>query len=166
MVEVNWAVDDPPHPASRPYEGRSDAEQAGLPEVLALTREGWWLAPDPPMWVFLPAVWPVRERTWVPDRSTNYMTRWSDNGYSDRVSWSDHDYAEVETDVNVLLGQVGLPDRPAGRLWLLRIPAQFNALDDVLDGLVSSAEGHGIIPSCNRDFVAHVAHRLQLLFDA
>lgn len=165
MVEVNWAVDDPPHPVSRRHEGRSDVQQAELPEVLALAEEGWCLAPDAPMWVFLPAVWPVSERTWVPDRSTNYVTRWSDSGYSDRVPWSDHDYTEVEADMNMLLGQAGVPGRPAGRLWLLRVPAQFKDLDDVLDDLVSSADAQSVVPNCNRDFVVHVAHRLQPLFD-
>ena len=66
--------------------------------------------------------------------------------------------------MNMLLLQAGVPDRPPGRLWLLRIPAQFNELDDVLDDLVSSAAESNIIPSCNRDFVAHVARRIQLLF--
>ncbi|MEV0158336.1 hypothetical protein AB0H57_32280 [Micromonospora sp. NPDC050686] len=94
-----WGADQPPDPAAaRAAETDADGlmpEQ--LPEVREPIARGWQLAPDAPMLVFLPLVWPPQQRTWVPDRATRYET------------WTELDPKTYE----VL--SLGLGIRPAGR---------------------------------------------------
>ena len=127
-----------------------------LPDVLKARDEGWYLAPDAPMWAFLPAVWPAEHRRWLEDRSIRW-TRVSCSGPpSTEVPWSAWDYLEHERDVNELLTASSVPPRPAGRLWLLRPPQVFPDLDSTIDSLAEGAVQAEIALTCSREFVEFV----------
>jgi hypothetical protein len=81
------------------------------------------------------------------------------------VPWSAADHAEVEADINALLAKCGIPSRPAGRLWLLRPPPGYPALDAVLRHLVAAADAADIEVMASPKLVAHVNAELQRLFD-
>ena len=123
MAKGDWH-DVAAHPLSS-AEGspRITAEVESLSEVMALTREGWKIAPDAPVWAFLPAVWPDDYRTWVHDRATRYAiaytARANDEVTHTRVALSDNDIEDLERDLSELAKLAGFPDRPTGRIWLL-----------------------------------------------
>lgn len=116
------------------------------------------------MWVFLPAVWPASSCRWVPDRSTHYAFVSCDHEPARREPWTSQDVDEVEADMNDLLAGCGLPPRPAGRLWLLRPPAGFAALDDALRELIRRGEAAGAPIMACPQFVAAVDDALAVLF--
>ena len=75
----DWS-DDPPHPIEQPELTGPARRPEELLEIQRLLSEGWELAPDAPVWVFLPAIWPRNERTWVPDRVSRTATVYDING--------------------------------------------------------------------------------------
>lgn len=76
MTDADWQVDPP---ASVSVDGpRVAQERAELPEVLEPQAHGWVMAPNAPVWSWLPAVFPRTHRTWVHDRSTAYCLEWVD----------------------------------------------------------------------------------------
>ncbi|GAB3402007.1 DUF5956 family protein [Flindersiella endophytica] len=165
-VRHDWGLGEPPHPVAGGHAGRSELEPADLPEVRQLVGEGWELAPDAPMYVFLPAVWPAELRTWVPDRSTRYATNWrsSPSDPVSRVPWEEELRRDLEAGANRDLERVGIAPRPPDRLWLLRPPAGFARLDALLTYLaVEQAEQRGLDPSCNPAFVGFVGDELRRL---
>lgn len=91
-----------------------------LPEVLTLVGQGWALAPDAPVWSFLPAVFPRTHRTWVRDRSTWYCQEWVDGVHRGRSVASDEDVADVYRLNADHAGRCGFPDWDSTRIWLLR----------------------------------------------
>ncbi|SCL44667.1 hypothetical protein GA0070604_0527 [Micromonospora eburnea] len=156
-----WGIDQPPDPAvARAADTDADGltpEQ--LPEVRELTARGWQLAPDAPMLVFLPAVWPPQLRTWVPDRASRYET-WTEldpktyevlRERTVRSSWESRN--EVENDNDALLADAGITGRPRGRLWLLKPPPGFTSVDDFLAELGRRADTAGIDGACSPEYV-------------
>jgi Family of unknown function (DUF5956) len=138
-----------------------------LPAVLAARADGWFLAPDAPLWSFLPAVWPTAARAWVPDRSVRlvHMSRDGPDGRDDVVvPWSAWDHAEVERDVDALLRSAGVPARPFGRLWLLRPPPHVEDLDDAVDSLAAGAGAAGVPLMCCAALVDCVAAQVREWF--
>ncbi|MFF3215581.1 DUF5956 family protein [Streptomyces sp. NPDC002886] len=146
----------------------SELEPDRLPEVRELGEWGWSLAPDAPMWVFLPFVWPSGARTWVPDRST----RWQIETILDTthqlldvtclpISEAEREVQERDTAAD--LAHVGIPPRPAGRLWLLRPVGGFEDVEGVLDHLCASAETRGVPAGLSAGFAERCAHELRIL---
>lgn len=93
-----------------------------LPEVRALMRQGWRPLDPAPLYSLLPAAWPVTHRTWVPDRLPKVGMGGTTDSYwgtiappPDDDDW--HDYFLADD-----LRAAGLPEPPAGRIWLLRSP--------------------------------------------
>ncbi|WP_258724902.1 DUF5956 family protein [Cellulomonas sp. NS3] len=125
-----------------------------LPSVAAARAQGWHLAPDAPLWCFLPAVWPARQRAWVPDRSVRVVRTVCDGVPGPEIPWSAWDHAEVEGVVASLLADAGVPARPPGRLWLLRPPPGTRDLDDAVDRLAAGAESAGVPVRCCAELVA------------
>lgn len=136
----DWS-NDPPAPGSVPGGGRVDLAPEDLPEVRRLVDEGWELAPDAPVWAFLPAVWPRSQRTWVPDRGTRTAVTFEGTTCR-RMDWTGEDYAERDADYASLCRDAGVADRPAGRLWLLRPPAGWT-VQRVLEQVVEEVAGAG-----------------------
>lgn len=139
-MQDNWST-DPPAPGSVPTDGRDPAAPELLPEVRALVSDGWVLAPEAPVWAFLPAVWPRSHRTWVRDRGTRTSLSF-EGATSRRVDWRDHDYAERDADYASLCRQAGVTERPAGRLWLLRPPTPWT-VEQILEQVVQELTGTG-----------------------
>lgn len=135
-----------------------------LPEVRAAVAAGWFLAPDAPMWVFLPPLWPKRARAWVPDRSTHYMVGACTSQPSRRVPWTQDVIAEMEQNANSELERCGLPARPANRIWLLKPPPSFGGLDDVLGQLCKVAHRRGVEPIASRSMAEVAAGELEHVF--
>lgn len=121
VIVHDWN-DDSPSPLSQSG-SRLDLLPEQLPEVQALLREGWELAPPAPVWAFLPAVWPRAHRTWVFDRAV-CMSLDTEGGVSQARAWGEAEYVERDNDYALLCRQSGVTTRPSGRLWLLRPPAR------------------------------------------
>jgi hypothetical protein len=137
-----------------------------LPLVQAARAMGYEPAPEAPLWCFLPAIWRNDARAWVRDTRIRHQTVSCGGKPASRVPWSTADYAEVEADTNDLLGECGLPPRPAGRVWLLRLPPGYFTLDDVMTRLMVAAEAAGADVMASARFVVHVDAELRRLFDA
>lgn len=116
--------------------------------------EGWEEAPEAPMWVWLPAVWPAQHRLWIPG-----STAWTTTGGQ---PW-DEDDAEFEASVNADLGSVGVPHRPEGRRWFLELPDGHERLDPLLESFVREVESKGYeailgVPAFPRIVEREIAH--------
>jgi hypothetical protein len=139
VVAYDWGLDQAPHPVSAGRDERVDQEPDRLPEVRLLVGEGWRLAPDAPVFAFLPAVWPARLRTWVPDRAARYEERSVMDPGGGRVrrtftvAWSDDTREDIDDDV----------DWSLGRLWLLKPPEGFASVDAFLDHVEQRAREAG-----------------------
>lgn len=164
MATFDWGANEQP---VVPTGERLSVEAADLPEVVDLQSQGWVLAPDEPMWVFLPAIWPTTHRAWVVDRSTRWLERSRDGQVVERVPWSADVFDEVESDLNALLVEAEVPPRPAGRLWLLKPPSALLSVQDVIDRMIAPTlvADSEIVPSCNPEFVRHAQRTVQELFD-
>ena len=79
------------------------------------------VAPDAPLWLFLPAVWPVESRAWIRDNRIRQLRTMIEGRWVD-LPWGTADYVEPEAGEQPLIQALGLPPRPAGRVWLLRPP--------------------------------------------
>ncbi|MPY79084.1 MAG: hypothetical protein GEV04_11445 [Actinophytocola sp.] len=116
MVLADWGVSDPPLVL---LEGQLSAPQSAavvkdLPEVRTAIEDGWYVAPDPPMWVYIPALWPRFARAWLPDRSTHYMIVSCTGQPTRRVPWTADLAADIEQDANSDLQNCGLPVHRTG----------------------------------------------------
>lgn len=124
-----------------------------LPVVVAARADGWHLAPEAPIWAFLPAVWPAEARAWVPDRSVRLSRMQCDGGIEAVIPWTAWDFAETERDTNDMLVESGVPARPFGRLWLLKPPPSFTDLDDVTEAITAGAQADGVPHTCCAELV-------------
>ncbi|MFD5417399.1 DUF5956 family protein [Streptomyces sp. NPDC127069] len=168
---MSWDAGGSPHRQAGRRSGRSELEADRLPEVRELGELGWVLAPEAPMWVFLPFVWPSHARTWVPDRSTRWQIDTTTDGSGRVVEAECHPVTETEQetqerDALTDLAGVGIPPRPPGRLWLLRPVGGFEDLDAVLDHLCAQAEAHGVPVGLSAAFAALCADELEAAADA
>lgn len=165
VVTFDWGVEDPP--LHVPRGARCDCEPIdsddpwGLPSVQAAVHQGYEPAPEAPMWCFLPAIWPATARAWTPDRRVRRMLIQCAGAAPVRVPWSTSDYAEIERDINLFLGEWGIPPRPFGRIWLLRLPARFASLDELLMSreVESVVAEVGVVAS--PEFVRRIDHELR-----
>ncbi|GAB3199283.1 hypothetical protein GCM10027062_15430 [Nocardioides hungaricus] len=143
--------DDPPSPSS----SREPTSQSApdLPEVRALLADGWQLAPEAPLFAFLPAVWPREHRIWVHDRSTHYSEEFVDGGPG-RLVVADRESVEMfDNDMAALCESAGVPSRPADRVWLLRVPAESRwTVEDVLGEIRRRARAAGVPVRTSRQF--------------
>ncbi len=165
----NWGLDEPPHPSAAGELPPVDLLPEQLPEVVALTAQGWELAPDAPGWTLLPAIWPRSHRTWVPDRCIRWATVTCGDREPVQERLGDEDSASVECDYAVTAQHHGLPGRPAGRLWLLRPPSSWT-LEGVLSILERAADRADADRGRRREdatrFTTVVAQELSRLFDS
>ncbi|MEU3315829.1 DUF5956 family protein [Streptomyces sp. NPDC006662] len=162
---MSWDVSGSPHRLAGRRSGRSELEPDRLPEVRELGELGWFLAPEAPMWVFLPFVWPAEARTWVPDRSTRWQIDTTVDASGRVVDVECHPVTESEQetqeeDVFADLARCGIPSRPTGRLWLLRPVGRFEDLGAVLDHLCARAEASGVPLGLSAAFVELCAGEL------
>ncbi|MEV4627671.1 DUF5956 family protein [Micromonospora sp. NPDC049523] len=166
MVTIDWGLDQPPAPAAGEHMGKVAAEASQLPEVRELIGQGWELAPAAPHLGFLPAVWPRRLRTWVPDRSTHYEQRYVTTPATGATRTftavsSEEELAVVERDLDSLLAQSGVTGRPRGRLWLLKPPPGFDSVDAFLQHVGQRIETAATPASSSIDFVRTTAEALE-----
>ncbi len=131
---VARTVDDP-HAAKFPR-----AEE--LPEVQALMREGWRTLDAGPLHCLLPASWPSRHRTWVPDRLPRVAMCATTDHYVGRMV-----PAELDDDwqPNEAAEDAGLPAPPSRRIWLLRSPwprIPVSVIYQIIWSLVEGRPGH------------------------
>jgi hypothetical protein len=93
-----------------------------LSEVQQLMGQGWRPLDCAPLYCLLPAAWPSEHRAWVPDRRPRVgMGATTDTYWGAIVPLPDDDYDPDEHIVENAR-RAGLPDPPAGRIWLLRSP--------------------------------------------
>ncbi|WP_326561776.1 DUF5956 family protein [Micromonospora sp. NBC_01796] len=166
MATIDWGPDQPPDPTAGEHVGKVAAEASQLPEVRQLMGQGWELAPNAPHLGFLPAVWPRRLRTWVPDRSTHYEQRYVTNPATGETRTftavsSEEELAVVERDLDSLLAQSGVAGRPRGRIWLLKPPPGFDSVDAFLQHVEQRIENAATPASFNVAFVRTTAEALE-----
>lgn len=165
MVEPDWGVDEAARsfgPALWSWEPVHSDRPEDLPEVAAALALGLHPADEAPLWCFVPAIWPKGERAWVRDCRVRHLTRGYSDGRWERLPWTAAEYAETEDDTNRALADLGLPPRPAGRIWLLRPPATYPTaqavLDDVWAGWVDGPD------TATPAFVEYADSRLRAIF--
>ena len=135
-----------------------------LDEVAEARRQGWFPLGEAPLWCFVPAVWPADARVWVRDRRIRHLTKQCEDGRLERMPWSAADYFEVEDDYNRFLTEYGVPPRPPGRIWLLRLPAAYGNLVEVLSDIWDSWRTAGGEDPPGPELVRHTARRLREIF--
>ncbi|GAA3043845.1 hypothetical protein GCM10017562_00830 [Streptomyces roseofulvus] len=165
---MSWDESGVPHRVASRRSGTSELEPDRLPEVRELVEMGWALAPEAPMWVFLPYVWPARARTWVPDRSTRWQidTTLDATGQILDVECHPLSPGEKETqeeDAAADLAIAGVPPRPRGRLWLLRPVGGLGDLQAVLEHLCAAAEARRVHTGLSVTFTRLCAGELEAL---
>src|SRR6478609_1128301 len=132
--------------------------------AVAAREDGFEVAPDAPLWLFLPAVWPVESRAWVRDNRIREL-RTMINGQWDGLPWGAADYFEVEASEQDVIRSFGLPPRPPGRVWLLRPPPGVSDLDQTVQLLTESARSAGVATEVTLEFFDHTARTLRALFE-
>jgi hypothetical protein len=167
MVEADWGIDDEPSffgprafGSAPVYSDRSE----DVPDVKAALAHGYFPAHEAPMWCFIPAIWPSNARAWVRDSRVRHLTRQCNGGPLERLPWTTADYAEDENDTNAFLAELGVPARPAGRIWLLRPPEPYGTAQDVLDDIWAGWEASGGPGMATPEFVQSAQRRLHQIF--
>jgi len=139
-----------------------DARSLAL--AIAAREDGFEVAPDAPLWLFLPAVWPVESRTWIRDNRIRRLRTMTEGKWDD-LPWGTADYFEMEASEQELIQAVGLPPRPPGRVWLLRPPPGVGDLGHILQLLSDSASSAGVTIDVSREFFDHTSRALRSLFE-
>lgn len=135
-----------------------------VPEVMAARAEGYHPAPEDPLWCFLPAIWPPTQRAWVRDCRVRYLMRRCGDEPPQRLPWTAAEYGEMEDLTNAMLAELGVPARPGGRIWLLRLPKQYPDLQVVLDDIRAGWLATGELDSDTPEFVAYARSWIHDLF--
>ncbi|MGC4748136.1 DUF5956 family protein [Micromonospora sp. DT201] len=163
-IAYDWGLDEPANPVADRAGEAAGLTPEQLPEVRELTARGWQLAPDAPLYAFLPAVWPRKLRTWVPDRATSYDTCYEQDPKTHTVLPTQTRVAgpaEIDEDHDWTLARVGITGRPRGRLWLLKPPHGYDSVDALLDEVWQRAQQQGIEATMNEPFVELTARTVR-----
>ena len=167
MTEADWGVDEQPttfDPACADWEPVYSDRADDVPEVQAARARGYLPAHEAPLWCFIPAIWPSDARAWVSDYRVRHLERYCEGGQSERLPWTTADYLRHEQDANVLLAELGLPERPPGRIWLLRAPLPYATPQEVLDDIWSSWLASGGRAMATPELVEYAQARLREIF--
>ena len=167
MVEYDWGLDEEPTLFDGAVLCREPVDSDGpndFPEIQGARALGYFPAHEAPLWCFIPAIWPPEARAWIPDQRVRHMARTRGGGPLERLPWSTADYAQHEEDTNALLAELGLPRRPAGRIWLLRAPAPYATPQGVLDDVWAGWQRSGGPAMATPEFVRYAQDRLRDLF--
>ena len=132
--------------------------------AVAAREDGFEAAPDAPLWLFLPAVWPVESRAWIRDNRIRRLRTMIEGRWVD-LPWGTADYFEVEASEQDVIRSFGLPPRPPGRVWLLRPPPAVSDLGQTLQLLTDSARSAGVATEVTLEFFDHTARTLRALFE-
>gem|GEM_PF-6535601 len=141
----------------------SDDAQA-LPLAMAAQKDGFEVAPEAPLWLFLPAVWPVEARAWIRDNRIRHLRTMVEGRWVE-LPWGTADYLETEADEQAILQALGLPPRPRGRVWLLRPPPGRADLNETLQLVTASAQSAEVETELTHEFLDHTARTLGALFE-
>jgi len=131
--------------------------------AVAAREEGFEVAPEAPLWLFLPAIWPVQSRAWIRDNRIRQLRTMIEGNWVD-LPWGTADYFEVEASEQEFIQALGLPPRPPGRVWLLRPPPGVGDLDQTLQLLSDSAETARMKIDVSHGFFDHTSRTLAALF--
>ena len=167
MLEADWGAHHKPSsfgPRTSEWEPVDSDRPEDVLDIVAARAHGYSPAPEAPLWCFIPAIWPTEARAWVRDSRVRHMTRQRDGGPLERLPWTTADYADHENDTNALLAELGLPARPAGRIWLLRAPELHGTAQDVLDGIWIGWQTTGGPDMATPEFVQYAQSRLHGIF--
>jgi hypothetical protein len=167
MVECDWGLAEEPasfDPGAWRGEPIYSDEPGDVPAVGLARAQGYFPAHEAPLWCFIPAIWPSAARAWVHDQRVRHLTRTCDGGPLERLLWSTADYARHEEDTNSFLAELGLPPRPAGRIWLLRAPAPYATPQDILDQIWAGWQASGGPAMATPGFVEYAQDRVREIF--
>jgi hypothetical protein len=132
--------------------------------AVAAREDGFEVAPDAPLWLFLPAVWPVESRAWIRDNRVRHLRTMTKGRWGD-LPWGAADYFEVEASEQEVIHSYGLSPRPTGRVWLLRPPPAVSNLDRTLRLLSDAARSAGVATDVTPEFFDHSVRTLDALFE-
>jgi hypothetical protein len=167
MVEADWGVDEQATVfdfAASDWEPVDSDRADDVPEVVAARARGYFPAHEAPLWCFIPAIWPSEARAWVSDYRVRHLRRFCEGGPSERLPWTTADYARHEQGANADLAALGLPQRPPGRIWLLRAPEPYATPQDVLDVIWSGWLASGGRAMATAELVEYADRRLREIF--
>jgi hypothetical protein len=170
VVDVDWGFEEDPQDfgvRGLDWEPLNSDKADDLEEIAAAREQGWFPLVEAPLWCFIPAVWPRHARAWIRDRRVRHSSSQCEDRPVERVPWSAADYFEIEDDYNRVLDQYRVPSRPAGRIWVLRPPAGFTTIDDVLSDIWSGwekATGGETETPPGPELVEHAVLRIRELF--
>lgn len=129
-----------------------------LPLARLARAHGFEVAPDAPMWMFLPVVWPPAARVWIRDSRVRHLRTYVD-GELVELPCTTADYLDaVEADHDFLAAVLPLPKRPAGRVWLLRPPPGHASIEETVSQLSDSSWAAGAHPDQSPDFFPFFQH--------
>lgn len=155
-----WDEPPTPHQLAARYDTAPRTHHAeDLPEVLRLVDDGWWLAPEAPIWFAVVAAWPPALRTWIPDRSDPHMRFGVVDGPSGEAPLPPGEVAMLRQDAVQGLADVGIPEPPADRRWLLRSPADDASVPELVERLFADLEREGGSPADLATLRAYVTRR-------
>lgn len=146
-----------------------DSDDANDLPLARLAREhGFEVAPDAPMWLFLPVVWPIADRAWIRDNRLRHLQTYVDGQLVD-VPWSTADYfGAADDERDFLAALLPLPKRPPGRVWLLRAPRDHTSIDETVRQMSDSSWAAGAHPDQNEGdlfpFLQHCEYALKGFF--
>jgi hypothetical protein len=141
MMEASSWADDPPVTSEQQNRLMVVDEVSELPGVQALLRDGWQLAPDAPVWAFLPALWPRSHRAWVPNRAILTSMQYSgDNTWTEPLTEEDRE--EMDNLASDVCRRAGVDGFTPGRIWLLR-PFRGKTAADVCGDAILRLERQG-----------------------
>lgn len=135
---------------------------AELPEIADAIAAGYEPAPEAPLWCFVPLLWPPSHRTWLRDRRVRRTLPPRDHKVG--ALWATADYAEIERSHNDLLEALGLPPRPAGRIWLLKPPTGHRSVEEFLAEMLREWRHHGGKVMASPEFLEYALEEIRHAF--
>jgi hypothetical protein len=167
MIEADWGVHAEPSsfgPHASEWEPIGSDSPEDVLEVMAARAHDYSPAPEASVWCFIPAIWPQEARAWVRDSRVRHLTRQCDGRPVERLPWTTADYVDHEKDTNALLAELGLPARPAGRIWLLRAREPYASAQEVLDDIWAGWQSSGGPAMASPEFAQYAQSRLHEVF--
>ncbi|WP_068119856.1 DUF5956 family protein [Nocardioides massiliensis] len=146
-MEDTWGTPADPHPLASEFAAQGAVTGHGSvpPEVALMKAQGWQLLEcETGGAAAFAAVWEPSQRTWLPDRRIPTWEVHHGDGRVEQHEVTAAEIAEVARDLTDALARRSLPAPPRGRLWFVRVPAPWRALDDYVENLYARADAAGL----------------------
>ena len=146
-MDDTWATPAEPHALAAEFADQDAVTGHGAepPEVALMAAQGWFFIDgDSAGGAAFAAVWEPSQRTWLPDRRVPTWELHHSDGRVEQQEATVEEVAEIEHDLAEALALRSLPAPPRRRLWFVRLPAPWRALDDYVEDLYARADDAGL----------------------